>query len=179
MPTASATRSIGASAQELWELVCDPHHLPRWWPRVERVEAVQDDAFTEVLRSDRGRIVRADFLMLRRDERELSALWAQQIEGTPFAGILASSETEVRLRAVASGSGKGAGETGSATEVTITIVQTLPGVFKRTPAGRPGAGTPRRRGSHGLFANIGNPLVRRAAAATVKGALDGLEAIAG
>ena len=32
----------------------DPHHLPRWWPRVTRVEDVEDGAFTEVMRTAEG-----------------------------------------------------------------------------------------------------------------------------
>lgn len=172
MPTATASRSIAAPAQELWELVSDPHHLPRWWPRVERVEAVEGFAFTEVLRSDRGRIVRADFLTLERDEQALRLLWAQQIEGTPFSRILAASETEVRLRSQ--------GDGGSApTEVSISLAQTLPGVFKRGASAKTPLGAPLSQGAYGLFSQVGSPMVRRAAAVTVKGALDGLARIAG
>ncbi|MGH2855564.1 MAG: SRPBCC family protein, partial [Solirubrobacteraceae bacterium] len=40
MPTTQRTRTIAAPAGEVWELVSDPHHLPRWWPRVARVEGV-------------------------------------------------------------------------------------------------------------------------------------------
>jgi uncharacterized protein YndB with AHSA1/START domain len=172
MPTATATRSIEAPAQELWELVSDPHHLPRWWPRVERVEAVEGGVFTEVLRSDRGKMVRADFVTVQRDEQGLCVTWAQQLEGTPFERILVASETEVRLLAQ--------GQDGVApTEVTITLTQTLPGVLKRgAPARSPIGGTP-ARGSYGLFARVGSPMVRRAANATVRGALDGLQRIAG
>ena len=34
MPTARRSRTIAAPAEELWEVIGDPHHLPRWWPRV-------------------------------------------------------------------------------------------------------------------------------------------------
>jgi uncharacterized protein YndB with AHSA1/START domain len=171
MPSATSKRKIAAPAQELWELICDPHHLPRWWPRVERVEAVEGFAFTQVLRSDRGKIVRADFLTLDRDEQQLRVLWAQQIEGTPFARVLASSETEVRLVAA---------NDGAATEVAITLTQTLPRMFGRgSQAPRVPAVTPFSQSSYGLFARIGSPMVRRAAASTVKEALNGLERIAG
>ncbi len=61
MPTARHTRTIAAPAQELWETIGDPHHLPRWWPRVSRVEDVTESAFTEVLSTKSGRFVRADF----------------------------------------------------------------------------------------------------------------------
>ncbi len=46
----------------------DPHHLPRWWPRVTRVEDVEDGAFTEVMRTRKGKFVRADFNLVRADE---------------------------------------------------------------------------------------------------------------
>lgn len=172
MPSATSRRTIGAPPQELWELVCDPHHLPRWWPRVERVEAVEEGAFTEVLRSDRGRIVRADFLTLDRDEQRLRVRWAQQIEGTPFARILAASETEVRLTPA---------KDGAATEVAITLTQVLPKMFAREKREVRSLRlfSPYSQSSYGLFARIGSPMVRRAAAATVKEALDGLERIAG
>lgn len=172
MPTATSRRIIGAPPDELWELVCDPHHLPRWWPRVERVEGVEDLAFTEVMRSDRGRIVRADFLTLDRDEQQLRLLWAQQIEGTPFARILLASETEVRLTPV---------NDGTQTEVSITLTQTLPKMFGRGGPEAPRAPSPTTfsQSTYGLFARIGSRMVRRAAVATVKEALDGLERIAG
>ena len=42
MPTARRSRTIAAPAQELWDVIRDPHHLPRWWPRVTRVEDVEE-----------------------------------------------------------------------------------------------------------------------------------------
>ncbi|MHB1538577.1 MAG: SRPBCC family protein [Solirubrobacteraceae bacterium] len=169
MPSASASASVDAPAQQLWELVRDPHHLPRWWPRVQRVEAVDPDAFTEVLLSDRGRIVRADFLVVERDEQALQLRFAQQIAGTPFQRILAASETAVQLRPHGERSG-------APTLVTVTLEQTLPGVLRR--GGETTAVGP-RRGAYGLFSQLGSPLVRRAALRTVKEALDGLQRIAG
>ncbi len=41
VPSARRSRTIAARAEQLWELIGDPHHLPRWWPRVERVEDVE------------------------------------------------------------------------------------------------------------------------------------------
>lgn len=149
MPTAQRTRTIAASPQELWEVLGDPHHLPRWWPRVNRVEAVEEDAFTEVLMGGRGKVVRADFKRLDA-VAERRVVWAQQVENTPFARILSSAETEIRLADAHAGDGP-------ATEVTIEMRQTL----------------------HGFLARLGSHLVRRAAAATLEEALDGLERIAG
>ncbi len=125
MPTTQRTRTIAAPAGEVWELICDPHHLPRWWPRVARVEAVERDAFTEVLASPRGRMVRADFHVLAADERELVLRWGQQVEGTPFARVLAAAETELRLQ-----------PNGRATDVTIELRQALRGLFPRLGARR-------------------------------------------
>lgn len=145
------SRRIDAAPAELWTIVSDPHHLPRWWPRVTRVQSVTHSAFTEVLRSDRGNLVRADFTLLESDERALRIRWAQQVLGTPFARVLSGAETEVRLQPV---SGEGGG---AATEVTIALKLSL----------------------RGVFANLGAVIVRRAAATTVKEALDGLQRIAG
>ncbi|HEY3828939.1 MAG TPA: SRPBCC family protein [Solirubrobacteraceae bacterium] len=146
MPTTRRTRAIAAPAQDLWELIVDPHHLPRWWPRVERVEGVEPDAFTEVLKSPRGRQVRADFRVVTHDERALVLRWSQQVDDTPFARLLSAAETELRLE-----------PTGSATNVTIELAQSL----------------------RGLFPNLGASRVRRAARATLEEALDGLERIVG
>lgn len=140
---------IAASQQELWDVLGDPHHLPRWWPRVNRVEAVVEDAFTEVLMSGKGKMVRADFRLLDVvGQRRI--VWSQQVENTPFARILTSAETEISL------SDTNAND-GPATEVTIELRQTL----------------------HGFLARLGSHLVRRAAGSTIEEALDGLERIVG
>jgi uncharacterized protein YndB with AHSA1/START domain len=125
VPTARRTRTIAAPAGEVWELVSDPHHLPRWWPRVTRVEGVERDAFTEVLASPRGRLVRADFRVLAADSHGLRLVWDQQVAGTPFARVLSAAHTELHLRPA-----------GRATEVTIELRQTLRGFFTRLGAGR-------------------------------------------
>jgi uncharacterized protein YndB with AHSA1/START domain len=122
MPTASKTRTISSTPQELWELIRDPHHLPRWWPRVTRVEDVDGDAFTEVLSTAKGRAVRADFHLARADEASRTLTWVQQVEGTPFARLLSKAETEVRLDPE---------QVGSATSVTIELRQSLNGFFPR------------------------------------------------
>ncbi len=89
-------RVVAAGTTEVWELVGDPFALPRWWPRVERVESVDDAGFTEVYRTRKGRQVRADFrIAALEDERELRVV--QQLEGTPFARILAASSRRVAL----------------------------------------------------------------------------------
>jgi uncharacterized protein YndB with AHSA1/START domain len=90
------SRIVAAAPDDVWATVGDPYHLPRWWPRVERVELVQGDGFTQLLRTDKGRAVRADFRVLQSRRPELRR-WRQEVEGTPFEGILAWSETEIRL----------------------------------------------------------------------------------
>ncbi len=130
-------------------MVRDPHHLPRWWPRVARVEAVEGDAFTEVLKTAKGKFVRADFTLVAADDAQRRLTWAQQLEGSPFARLLSVAETEVRLTPEGEATG------GEATEVTLELRQQLTGVFPR----------------------FGAYMVRRAAAATLDEALDGLERI--
>jgi uncharacterized protein YndB with AHSA1/START domain len=167
MPTSRRTRAIAASAQELWDVLGDPHHLPRWWPRVNRVEAVtltgagEPDAFTEVLMGPSGKIVRADFNLLHRVSLQ-RIVWSQQVENTPFARVLRSAETEIALA-------DGHGSDGPLTEVTIELRQELQGLR--------GSGTLSLRLSG--ISRFGSPLVHRAAVSTIEEALDGLERIVG
>ena len=65
MAGAQRSRTLPASPEELWELIADPHHMPRWWPGVERMEGVEADRFTQVFKTKRGRPVRADFRVVR------------------------------------------------------------------------------------------------------------------
>jgi uncharacterized protein YndB with AHSA1/START domain len=122
MPAARRSRVVAAPVQQLWELICDPHHLPRWWPRVDRVEDVDGDDFTEVMRTEKGKLVRADFRVLHSDEREHSLTWEQQLEGTPFARLLSEARTHVTLEQA---------EQGTGTLVTIELHQRLSGFFPR------------------------------------------------
>jgi uncharacterized protein YndB with AHSA1/START domain len=85
----------GASADELWTIVRDPYHLPRWWPRVERVENVTGDAWTAVLRSERGHAVRADYRLRERGGGRL--VWELRVDGTPFEKIFRSQVTSVSV----------------------------------------------------------------------------------
>jgi uncharacterized protein YndB with AHSA1/START domain len=149
MASARRSRIIAAPAGELWELICDPHHLPRWWPRVERVEDVEGDAFTELMRTSKGKAVRADFRLARADERDRVLVWEQQLEGTPFARVLRSSQTIVELEPQP--------EDELQTNVSIELRQSLTGFFPR----------------------FGGFMVSRAAASTIEQALDGLERVSG
>src|SRR5271166_5626685 len=120
MPDASVSRMIAMPVEELWDVISDPHHLPRWWPRVTRVEDVEDGAFTEVMKTRKGKLVRADFRVLARDDAARSLTWDQLLEGSPFARVLKSAETQVWLQV---GSAQ-------ATEVTIELRQVLNGVSR-------------------------------------------------
>jgi uncharacterized protein YndB with AHSA1/START domain len=118
VPRVRRSAVIAATPEQVWRTVCDPHHLPRWWPRVQRVEAVDAKRFTEVLGTDKGRSVRADFRVLESRAPEVRR-WAQQVAGSPFERLLRSAETEVRLEP--------AGD-GDRTRVTVTVRQRLRGV---------------------------------------------------
>ena len=120
MPTARRSRTIQAPAHQLWEVVADPHHLPRWWPRVMRVEDVEGSAFTEVMRTAKGKYVRADFELVEADEHAGTLRFEQRVEGTPFARLLRSAATTIKLA-----------PEGAGTSVTIELSQTLTGTFAR------------------------------------------------
>jgi uncharacterized protein YndB with AHSA1/START domain len=90
------SRTVGAPPGDVWAVVGDPHHLPRWWPRVERVESVDGDAWTTVMRSARGKVVRADYRLVDSDEGRRRE-WAQQLAGSPFERLLRSHVTSVAL----------------------------------------------------------------------------------
>jgi uncharacterized protein YndB with AHSA1/START domain len=102
MPTARRSRTIGAAPERVWQTVGDPHHLPRWWPRVERVEGVRRDRFTEVLGTKSGRSVRADFRVVE-SRAPTRRVWEQELEGSPFERVFAASRTEVALEPDAAG----------------------------------------------------------------------------
>jgi uncharacterized protein YndB with AHSA1/START domain len=98
MPRVSRARVIAADAERVWDLISDPHSLPRWWPRTLRVEDVDEHHWTTVLETERGSPVRADY---RRTDQTpgRSYGWKQELEGTPFERILRSSSLAIALRA--------------------------------------------------------------------------------
>jgi uncharacterized protein YndB with AHSA1/START domain len=118
MPTIRRTRTLAATPEELWAIVGDPHHLPRWWPRVKRVEAVGDDGFTQVLTTDKGVSVRADFVVMESAPPQVRR-WAQDLAGSPFERILVQSETEIRLE-----------PDGDRTRVVVSRLQRLRGLAR-------------------------------------------------
>jgi uncharacterized protein YndB with AHSA1/START domain len=119
MPTVRRSRTVAAPPGRVFRIVGDPHHLPRWWPRVSRVEGADARGFTQVLMTKKGRPVRADFRMVAVEHPSRCA-WAQQVEGTPFEGFLASAETDVAIEQAGDGASK----------VTITARQKLRGLAR-------------------------------------------------
>jgi uncharacterized protein YndB with AHSA1/START domain len=143
----SRTRLIAADRGAIWDVVADPHHLARWWPKVARVEDVQErergagTRWTEVLTTASGKGVRAEFRCVRAREPEQYS-WEQEIEGSPFAKVFKTSVTTVELE-----DGGGGG-----TRVTIELDQQLRGLSR-----------------------LGGFMLRRASGEQLEEALDGLE----
>lgn len=102
MPRVSRTRVIDAPRERVWELVSDPHHLPRWWPRALRVEDVRGEPgskrtqWTLVLGTAKGRGVRADYRATSAAAGE-RYVWEQRVAETPFEKIMRSAEVAVLL----------------------------------------------------------------------------------
>jgi uncharacterized protein YndB with AHSA1/START domain len=120
VPITRRRRTLEAPTDEVWAVVADPHHLPRWWPRAARVEDVSGDRWTMVLATTKGRNVRADYRIVA-SEPPRRRRFAQELEGSPFERLLRSSEVEIELAETAQGSG---------TEVTLELAQKLRGASR-------------------------------------------------
>ncbi len=137
---------IDASPEKVWDLVSDPHHLPRWWPRTVRVEDVRvapggrRSRWTTVLGTQRGRGVRADYRCTGATAGE-RYVWEQEIEGTPFEKILRSAELQIRLEGQTEG-----------TLITLISSERLRGLSR-----------------------LGSPMMRRATRQRLEEALSGIE----
>ena len=132
-------------------MVSDPYHLPRWWPRTQRVENVSEGGgdrgrkWTQVLETRDGRAIRADYRCVAAATAKHYA-YEQLLDGTPFEGFLQSAQTEIRLQ-----------PEGRGTEVTLESRQRLRGLSR-----------------------LGGFMMRRATGRTLAEALNGLErAVAG
>ena len=103
-------------------MVSDPYHLPRWWPRTQRVENVSEGGgtegrkWTQVLETKDGRGDPRRLPLRRRRHRQALRLRAADVEGTPFEKFLQSARTEIRLE-----------PEGQGTEVTLETRQSLQG----------------------------------------------------
>jgi uncharacterized protein YndB with AHSA1/START domain len=141
------SRRIAAPSSVLWDVLIDPHHLPRWWPETKRVENVRGDlpenrSWTQVLETKKGRGVRADYQALgAKPEHNYS--YEQIIEGTPFERFVRSARTDIDL-----------GARNGSTDVTIALERRLRGLSR-----------------------LGSWMMRRAIGQTLDEALKGLAGI--
>ena len=123
MPGVSRSRRLGASPKDVWTVVSDPYHLPRWWPSTTRVENVTSTEgkgrkWTQVLETKDGRGVRADYRCISSASGE-RYVFEQLIEGSPFEKVLKSSRTEIHLEPA-----------GEGTEMTMRAEQKLRGLSR-------------------------------------------------
>jgi len=122
MPRVSRSRVFAVEPRRIWDLVSDPYSLPRWWPRVLRVEDVRGSGkrarWTTVLETERGSGVRADYRCVGATEGERYS-WEQEVAGTPFERILRRSSMEV-----------GVGSEAAGARVTLTSDETLRGLSR-------------------------------------------------
>ena len=148
MATAQRSRRVAASPEDVWDLISDPHHMPRWWPDVKRMEGVEDDRWTQVYTTRGGRPVRMDFHLLESEPPGPGGsppgrrVWEQDIAGTPFERVLGEAVTEVVVEPDVDGA-----------LVTIALRQKLRG-----------------------YSRTGGFLLTRATRTRLDEALDGLEA---
>jgi len=150
LPRVIRRRRLPASPGEIWSVVSDPYHLPRWWPRTQRVENVSEGGgakgrkWTQVLETRDGRAIRADFHCT---DAAAAAHYSyeQLIAGTPFEGFLESARTEITIE-----------PEGGGTQVTLESEQRLRGLSR-----------------------LGGFMMRRATKRTLNEALRGLERVSG
>lgn len=126
MPTAQRSRTVAAPPDRVWEVIADPHHMPRWWPQVKRMEGVEADRWTQVFTTRKGRPVRMDFHLLESEppgpggDPPGRRVWEQDVVGTPFERVLGEAITELVIE-----------PDGEHTRVTIALSQRLRG-YSRT-----------------------------------------------
>ena len=118
MPRTRRQVTVPSPPEEVWRVVGDPHHLPRWWPRAQRVESVDAGRWTLVFNTTKGRPVRADFALVAEDPLRHRA-WTQELEDSPFERLMDEAVTQVWLE-------PRAGET----EVTLEVHQKLRGLAR-------------------------------------------------
>jgi uncharacterized protein YndB with AHSA1/START domain len=116
MPRVTRERTVSAPQDDVWALVSDPYSLARWWPHTVRVEDASEEAWTQVLRTPRGRTVRADFTRTEIEPPRRIA-WRQELEESPFERLFSSAVTEVEL----------AGADGGGTLVSLTSEEKMRG----------------------------------------------------
>jgi len=141
---------ILAPRSAVWRVVSDPYHLSRWWPRVTRVEGVQErkrgtgTVWTKVLETKSGRTVRADFRCLYSKEPS-SYAWEQEVDDTPFEKVFRSAVTRIELS-----------EADGGTRVDLETRQRLRGLSR-----------------------LGGFMIKRASTTQLDNALEGLDRVVG
>ncbi len=147
MATVRRSITLEVGPVRVWEVLEDPHHMPRWWPGVTRMEAVEPERFTQVFVTKNGKPVRVDFNVLESeppdDEGTARRAWEQEVVGTPFERVLSESITEVQIA-----------PDGACTVVTLSQDQKLRG-----------------------YSRFGGFMLRRATAARLDEALANLKSI--
>ncbi len=138
---------IQAPPQRVWEVVSDPHHLPRWWPNTVRVEDVREadgevEGWTKMLGTESGTRVRGDYRRTRAREANVFS-WEQELTDSPFERILRSATVEIRLDGE---------QNDTATRVTVRSEERLRGLSR-----------------------LGSPLMRTAAGKRLDEALENLD----
>ncbi|MGN6586800.1 MAG: SRPBCC family protein [Solirubrobacterales bacterium] len=146
MARVTRTRTLEAPVGDVWKLVSDPYSLPRWWPRTSRVENVD--------RKDGGRRTQWTKVLQTSEGRGVRAdfrcVSSAERERYVWEQDLEGTPFERHLKSLRVE--VGLRERDSGTEVSLTEEQTLKGMSK-----------------------LGSPLMRRARAAILDEALDGLE----
>lgn len=117
MARVSGTITLAAPQHQVWRQISDPFELPKWWPKVVRVESHSSDSFTEVLTTEKGRDVRADFKIVATDAPHHWS-FVQELEDSPFEAVLRSARTTVTLEDAGNG----------ATTLSLTVERRLRGV---------------------------------------------------
>ena len=101
--TRQPPRSRAPHRRTVWELVSDPHNLPRWWPRTSgsrtstQAGAASAAQWTKVLGTAAARACGPTTAASARARRE-RYVWEQELEGTPFERHPALLEARDRLR---------------------------------------------------------------------------------
>lgn len=103
MPRNTVTRNLTADPDTLWKLVGDPSKLPRWWPKVERVDRRDPERFTKWVVSPRGRAVEMHY-SLEEAGPGRRTVWRQDLDAGPFARSLRSASEEIRVEQSGDGS---------------------------------------------------------------------------
>jgi uncharacterized protein YndB with AHSA1/START domain len=89
-------RLVPAAPADVWGVVSDPARLAAWWPGVTRVEEASREAWTTVLVSPKGKLVRADYSLVEADAPQ-RMMWRHEVEASPFERLLSESTTEIAL----------------------------------------------------------------------------------